>query len=88
MNSIGPVTAEPLAPRQAKSYEEAFSTSSTRAANQTAANAAHAAQSAARAQLSEARAQGDPGAIKTAQRTLATATSAAIIASGALNITA
>ena len=50
--------------------------STPRAAEQTAANAAHAARSGAVAQLSAARGQADPDAIRTAEQTLAMATAA------------
>jgi len=53
-------------------------TSSPRAADQTAANAAHAAQSGAVAALSAARSCGDTGAIATAQQNLASASAAAV----------
>jgi DNA transposition AAA+ family ATPase len=51
--------------------------SSPRAADQIAANAAHAAQSCATAQLSAARGSGDTGAVKQAQQALAGANAAA-----------
>jgi hypothetical protein len=68
MNDIGSVTSTHEAASLPKS--------SPRAAEQTAANAAQAARSGAVAQLSAARGQDDPGAIKTATQTLATATAA------------
>ena len=68
MNDIGSVTSTHEAAPLPKS--------SPRAAEQTAANAAHAARSGAVAQLSAARGQDDPGAIKTAAQTLAIATAA------------
>jgi hypothetical protein len=68
MNDIGSVTSTHQTVPLPKS--------STHAADQTAANAAHAARSGAVAQLSAARGQDDAGAIKTAAQTLAIATAA------------
>ena len=72
MNNIGSVTSTHQAAQLPKS--------SSRAAEQTAANAAHAARSGAVAQLSTARGQDDTGAIKSATQTLAIATAAVTVA--------
>jgi hypothetical protein len=68
MNDIGSVTSTHEAAPLPKS--------SSRAAEQTAANAAQAARSGAVSQLSAARGRDDTGAIETATQTLATATAA------------
>jgi hypothetical protein len=74
MNDIGSVTSthEAAVPQK----------SSPRAADQTAANAAHAARSGAVSRLSAARGQADAGAILTAEQSLAMA-SAAVTAADA-----
>jgi hypothetical protein len=69
VNAIGTVTSQ----HQAVSPPM----SSTHAADQTAANAAHAGQSKATAQLSADRGKADTGAVKIDQSILATATAAA-----------
>lgn len=87
MNAIGTVT-----PSQPQAASPPIS--STHAADQTAANAAHAGQSRATAQLSADRGQVDSGAIKIDQSVLATATAAAnaadaeVKSDSRLNITA
>ena len=68
MNGIAPV----ISTHQAASPQK----SSPRAADQTAANAAHAARSGAIARLSAARGRADTGAILTAEQALSAATAA------------